>query len=158
MLDLFAYNYKSEISGEKLNSYNKKFYTIVNKEKYHNDLNYDIGEILDPIDTDKKLSTNGRLFFSTIENMARYNDMYGCYFCEIKISNDAICYVKSDYIKANKFIIKKMTYIKNASQSKNFFHLETVKQNGLYLKFIDEKSEEICLEVVKQNGLALRFV
>ena len=36
--------------------------------------------------------------------------------------------------------------------------LEAVKQNGYYLQYVKEQTDEICLEAVKQNGDSLQYV
>jgi hypothetical protein len=36
--------------------------------------------------------------------------------------------------------------------------LEAVKQDGYYLQYVKEQTENICLEAVKENGYALRYV
>ncbi|MCC0671361.1 MULTISPECIES: hypothetical protein [unclassified Clostridioides] len=36
--------------------------------------------------------------------------------------------------------------------------LKKVKENGLYLKEVENQTEEICLEAVRQNGVYLYFV
>ena len=36
--------------------------------------------------------------------------------------------------------------------------LETVKKNGLALRYVKEQTEEICYEAVKEDGIALRYV
>ena len=36
--------------------------------------------------------------------------------------------------------------------------LETVKQNGYALRYVNNQTEQICLEAIRQNGYALRYV
>jgi len=36
--------------------------------------------------------------------------------------------------------------------------IEAVKQNGLYLRYVKNPTEEMCIEAVKQNGLAIQYV
>ena len=35
--------------------------------------------------------------------------------------------------------------------------LKIIKENGLALEFVENKTVTICMEAVKQNGLALEF-
>ena len=36
--------------------------------------------------------------------------------------------------------------------------LERVKQDGMYLQYVDNQNDEICLEAIKNNIEAIRFV
>jgi hypothetical protein len=36
--------------------------------------------------------------------------------------------------------------------------IQAVKQNGMALEFVKNKTHEICLEAVRQNGYALQFI
>jgi hypothetical protein len=58
-----------------------------------------------------------------------------------------------------------MSAVKNNGMSLNYVKEKTndiclaaVKQNGLSLEFVDVSTPELCLKAVKQNGLSLKFV
>lgn len=54
--------------------------------------------------------------------------------------------------------VKPKKLLQNNMISSNYSgYLKQVRQNGLYLKNIDNQTKELCLEAVKQNGLALQY-
>ena len=181
-MNLFKENRSKEISGEKLNTYNQKFYKIVNEQKCHHGLCYDLGEIIDPIEFNptNSCSKPGGIYFTTIEHIFKFLD-YGCFMCEIEIPNDSRCHIVDNNIKANKIIIKNMKHIsdfdkwddhdfcfKAIKQNENVFKyvknqteqlcLKAVKQNGDMLNFVKNQTEKICLTATRQNGVSLRYV
>jgi hypothetical protein len=158
-MNIFENNLNKEISGKQLNEYNVKFYKFINEEKCHNDLVFDVGEIIDPIKFNPTNScSKGGIYFTTFEHIFRFLD-YGCYFCEIIIFDDSRCYIENNKIKANKFTIKNMIPISDLNSWNNTqFCLEAVKQNGKTLRYVREKTEEIRLEAVKENGLVLEYI
>jgi hypothetical protein len=175
-MDVFEDNLHKEITGERLNSYNVKFYTFVDENKHNCWLKYDIGEIIDPYEFNSTSRLLGEIYFTTFEYIFEYFK-FG-YFCEIEITNDTRCYIENNKIKSDKIIITKMIHIKDLNDSLllkcvkkqwNILYyikqteeicLEAIKTYGIALKFVEKHliTDEICLEAVKQNGLALEYV
>jgi hypothetical protein len=158
-MNIFKDHLHKEISGKQLNEYNVKFYKFINEEKCHHGLNFDVGDIIDPIEFNPTNEcSKGGIYFTTFDHIFNFLD-YGCYFCEILISDDSRCYIEYSKIKANKITIKNMINISDLDILDNTEYCsEIVKQNGYVIQHVKEQTEEICLEAVKQYGDSLKHV
>lgn len=158
-----------------------EYYKILNERMNHNGFIYKLGLNVDTKEFKPEGSCQeGGLYFTTKEHLFRFFE-FGIYIADISLCADSLLYKdpRGDKFKANKFIITKITLIKdhelgklfvkqksnatsskidvsNLISSKNY--LDAVKQNGLSLEHIEEQTEEICMEAVKQNCWALQFV
>lgn len=164
-----------------------EYYKILNERMNHNGFQYQLGLNVDTKEFKPEGSCQeGGLYFTTKEHLFRFFE-FGIYIADISLcsalldESDSLLYKdpRGDKLKTNKFIITKITLIKdhelgklfvkqksNATSSKidvsklieNKEYLEAVKQNGLALEYIENQTDEICMEAVKQNCWALQFV
>ena len=80
-----------------------------------------------------------------------------CIFCnqELVINNNNL--IQENYTEVM-MICENGLYLQYVKEQTQELCLEAVKQNGCALNYVKEQTDDICLEAVKQNGYALQFV
>jgi hypothetical protein len=118
MSKVFDPTYKfNELNGKQLKKLNKgmSFYKFTNTKfklgNYVDHRQFDpIGQtpnMFDPYITERD---NGGIYLTTLEHISKFQNL-GCYYCELDIPDDAMCYIDDDTIKTNKFTVLSITYI-----------------------------------------------
>jgi hypothetical protein len=150
--------------GKDLNKLNKNqpFYKVINEHKKYVDHQYEYRFKLGlNIDTDK-LSygqhSRGGFYFTTKEHIIKHFSS-GLFCCEIKIPDNAECFINDDIIKSNKIII---CDFKLQSEIDGWYDADfciyAIKQNSCIISLIKNFTDKTLLEVVKHSGHALDFI
>jgi hypothetical protein len=133
------------------------FFKFLREDLTHHNFEYKLGENIDfiPFNPSGECE-NGGLYFTTLDHIFEFMN-FGDQIGVITLYSDSQVYTEKNKYKTDKFILEKIISV-NDFLEKFISPLEAVKQNGLALQFVDNKTLEICLEAVKQNGLALYLV
>ena len=91
--------------------------------------------------------------FNGILNLNKCN----CYTKQVMHN---ICFEKAIKYKNNNCIFCNQELVINNNNliQENYTEVMMICENGLYLQYVKEQTQELCLEAVKQNGYALQFV
>jgi len=166
--EFYKQNLYKEVSGKQINQHlcgktnDKIFYKCVAKDLTHHGFTYKIGLNEDIVKFDPSSECKGGLYFTDKNHISDYLD-YGTNFANVKIPNDAKCYLEDNKMKCDKIILELICQISKHNLMKNVdFCLKVVKQNGNLIQHIDDEilknNINICLEAVKQEGYSIRYI
>jgi hypothetical protein len=137
------------------------FFKFLREDLTHRNFTYKLGENVDviPFNPSGRCKAGG-LYFTTINHIFEFMD-FGTQIGIIMLCPDSKVYIEEEgnKYKTDKFIIEEVVSVEEFID--RFFPplvSETVEQNGLALRLIENQTDEICLKAVKQNGFALRYV
>lgn len=174
------------LTGKKFKELNKgqRLVKLTNQTENHNGYKFNTGVNIDHIQFNpSKICSAGGFYFCTFLNFHKYlryhsnNETKKCVnIRNVIIPDDAKVYIEEDKFKVDKFLLQdpikiyeipktckhvvrnNSIYLEYIENQTNILCLEAVKQNGLSLKYVKKQTPKICLTAVRQNGLAIKFV
>jgi hypothetical protein len=158
--EFYKHNLHNEVTGKQIN------------DKTHDVFMYKIGlndkirqnEFYTANEKDEFHITNEKDGFhiTSENNIYKYLE-HGKYVANVKIPDDAKCYLGYDKIKCDKIILESMKLIKDFVDWNDIdFCLKAVKKNGSLIEHMSEEmlanNIDICLEAVKNNGYSIKHI
>ena len=145
----------------KLKYPNTKFYKLTNESECHNNFQFKDGLNVDTIKFNPLGECYpGGLYFTELNKIScwiSYIDIM--YIREVEIIDDSVVKIEQNKFKTDKFILKNKQLISDFEYWNDLeFCKLYVKQNGMALRYVRNKTDELYKEAVKQNGMALRYV
>jgi hypothetical protein len=151
-MDTYFYkqNLYKEVTGEEINNMtnNEIFVKCIAENLTHHNFTYKIGlnkdtQIFYPCSNCK----SGGFYFTDTKNINKFLH-YGTKLANVKIPNNARCYLEIDKIKCDQFILELIEPLKNHKLTKNHdifsktanidTYIKIVKQNGFMIRHIDK--------------------
>lgn len=136
----------------------KKFYKLTNKDEFHNGFQIKSGLNVDTIQFDPSGECKpGGIYFTDLENITKwihYSNKIMNWFREVIILDNSQIYVRKSKYKAD------FLYLRNRKEiwtDENFCKL-IIKNDGMYLKFVKDQTDELCKLALEQDGNILRHV
>jgi len=141
---------------------------FMNNDDVHHGMTYQTGLNTDILEFNPNgKCSEGGLYFTTLSDMYNHITSYGDYMRYVTLPDDAEIYVEKNKMKSKQIILSEKVLIKDFISNMIRQHhvtkddfLERVKQNGHFLKYIDQqlRTNEIMLEAIKKNGYALQYI
>lgn len=147
------------ISGKEFNEkYKEKYVKLINKENNHNGYKYGPGlNTLDGPFNPRHVCRKGGLYFCQEDDIGRWIE-YGTgtmeYVCDVVIPDDAKVLVMENKLKTDKF---ELTNKRNIWTDEEYCK-KAVKEDGMYLKYVTNQTEEICEIAIKNVIDAFEYV
>ena len=148
------------VSGKELNKHcnssNSRIFKKILREDMtsnYGNFQYKIGENTDHYKLTMNKCSKGGLYFTTIDNVVEFME-YGSIIVDVKIPDTTKVFIENGKLKAQTLIIENPIDWNTDDK----ICLETVKKNGIALRFVKDQTDKICLEAVKQDGWALEYV
>lgn len=146
-------NLYKEVSGKQLNEANeyKTFYKFIDESKIHNGYEFKTGLNIDTNEFSPTGScSEGGIYFTDVFNVTSFSN-YGINLCDVKIPDNARCYLENNKIKCDKIIINFIEHISNHDGWKDInFCMKFIKYNNVYMRYVDEKILEKHITILNK--------
>lgn len=157
---------------------NIKKFRINDFEENHNGVQYKTGYNIDHLEFNPSgKCSKGGLYFFDVKHITCYSSA-GCWIREVTLDDDEDVWAEDNKYKAKKIILGEriklsefaiydtnigLQMVNQNEMSLRFIKnkqvcMYAVKQNGLFLEYIEDQDDDICIEAIKQNIFSLIFV